>query len=153
MARHLGEREERATHPQGQTFVVPASKDGTPPAVDAPNGDRITDRKETATGELIINAREPGFYRLRYPETSDYAAVNIDSKESDLSKLNPDEFVAAVTGADPKANAALTADEKLSSEEVESRQRTWWILLIVALLLFVAEAVLARRTKMSRIIG
>ncbi|MCI0661945.1 MAG: BatA domain-containing protein [Acidobacteria bacterium] len=153
MARHLGEREERATHPQGQTFVVPAAKDGTPPAVDAPNGDRITDRKETSTGELIINAREPGFYRLRYPQISDYAAVNLDSKESDLSKLNPDEFVAAVTGADPKTVSALTADEKLSSEEVESRQRAWWILLIVALLLFVAEAVLARRMKMSRVIG
>jgi Aerotolerance regulator N-terminal/von Willebrand factor type A domain/Beta-galactosidase trimerisation domain len=153
MARHLGEHEERAWHPQGQTFVVPAAKDGTPPAVDAPNGERITDRKETATGELIINAREPGFYRLRYNESSDYAAVNLDSKESDLSRLNLDEFVAAVTGADPKTVSAASAEEKLSKEEVESKQRAWWILLIIALLLFVAEAVLARRTKMSRVIG
>jgi hypothetical protein len=153
MARHLGEREERASHPQGQTFVVTAAKDGTPPAVDAPNGERITERKETATGELIINAREPGFYRLRYHAYSDYAAANLESKESDLSKLKLDEFVTTVTGADPKSVSALTADEKLSSEEVESRQNAWWALLIIALLLFVAEAMLARRTKMSRVIG
>jgi hypothetical protein len=153
MARHLGEREESAWHLLGQSFTVPAEKDGTPPAVDAPNGERITDRKQTATGELIINPRDQGFYRLRYPNNSDYAAVNVDSKESDLSKLNVDEFVTSVTGADPKALSPATASEKLTNEELESRQGVWWVLLIGALLLFVAEAVLARRTKMAKVIG
>jgi Aerotolerance regulator N-terminal/von Willebrand factor type A domain len=153
MTRHLGEREESAWHLLGQTFVVPAAKDGTPPAVDAPNGERITDRKQTATGELIINARDPGFYRLRYTEASDYAAVNLDSKESDLSRLDLDSFVSSITGADSKAITAAGTNEKLNKEEVESRQRVWWTLLILALLLFVAEAVLARRTKMAKVIG
>ncbi len=153
MTRHLAERKENAWHTVGQTFTVSAAKDGTPPAVDAPNGERITDRKQTAEGELIINARETGFYRLRYTGTSDFAAVNVDTRESDLAKLNVEEFVTSVTGADPKTGAAAAPQEKLSNEETESRQRVWWILLIAALLLFILEGVLARRTKMARVIG
>ncbi len=153
MTRYLGEREEQSSHPQGQVFTVSAAKDGTPPAVDAPNGERITDRKQTPAGELIIAAREPGFYRLRYADTSDFAAVNLDSRESDLTKLNVEEFVASVTGADPKANAAAASSEKLSNEEVESRQRWWLWLLAGALVLFISEAVLARRVKMARVLN
>ncbi|MCI0336557.1 MAG: VWA domain-containing protein [Acidobacteria bacterium] len=153
MTRYLGEHDENAWHRLGESFTVAAAKDGTPPAVDAPNGERITDRKQTAMGELIINAREPGFYRLRYPGNSEFAAVNLDSKESDLSRLNLEEFISSVTGADPKSAQAAAGSEKLSNEEVESRQRLWWVLLIAALLLFVAEALLARRTKMARVIG
>src|SRR5262249_51523542 len=145
--------EERAWHPQGQVFTVALAKDGNPPAIDAPNGERITDRKQTATGELIVNAREQGFYRLRYPGNSDFAAVNLDSKESDLSKLSVEEFIASVTGADPKANSTTGAGEKLTNEEVESRQHWWLWLLFGALLLFISEAVLARRMKVSKIIG
>jgi hypothetical protein len=70
-----------------------------------------------------------------------------------LTKLKVDEFVAAVTGADPKAESLAAAKEKLSKEEIESRQRVWWMLLIVALLLFIAEGVLSRRLKTARIIN
>lgn len=153
MTRHLGERDERAWHLLGQSFTVTPAKDGTVPAVDLPTGERLTERKQTATGELIVAAKEPGFYRLRFPDKSDFAAVNVDSKESDLTKLNLEEFVAAVTGAYPKAQTAATGTEKLSSEEVESRQRVWWWLLVVALVLFLTEAILSRRTRMAKVIG
>ncbi|MGH9831578.1 MAG: vWA domain-containing protein [Blastocatellia bacterium] len=153
MARYLGEREERAWNKVGDTFTAAAARDGAPPAVDAPNGERITDRKQMATGELLINAREPGFYRLRYPGSSDFAAVNVDSRESDLTKVNVEEFVTAVTGADPKAAAEAAAKEKMSNEEIEARQRVWWMLLIAALLLFITEAVLARRMKTAKVIN
>jgi uncharacterized membrane protein len=152
MTRHLGEREERAWNLVGNTFTVAPAKDGAPPSVDSPNGDRVTDRKQTNTGELIVAAREPGFYRLRYAGNSDFAAVNVDSKESDLTKLKVDDFVAAVTGADQTATSDA-AKEKLSKEELESRQRVWWTLLVVALLLFIAEGVLSRRLKMARVIN
>jgi uncharacterized membrane protein len=153
MTRFLGERESHAWNPINQAFTVALAKDGSLPAVDAPGGERLTDRKQTATGELIVNAKEPGFYRLRYADKSDYAAVNLDSKESDLTKLNVDEFITAVTGADPNAQTASAANEKLSKEEVESRQRVWWWLLLVALLLFLTEAILSRRTKVAKVIG
>ena len=153
MTRHLGEREERPWYPLGQTFTVTAAKDGSVPAVDLPSGERLTERKQTATGELIVAAKEPGFYRLRFPNASDYTAVNVDTKESDLTKLNVEEFVRTVTGADAKAQTAAGANEKLSKEEVESRQRVWWWLLIVAMLLFLTEAILSRRTRMAKVIG
>jgi hypothetical protein len=153
MTRFLGERETRAWNPIGQSFTVAAAKDGSLPAVDTPAGERLTERKQTATGELIVNAKEPGFYRLRYAEKSDFAAVNVDTKESDLTKLNLDEFIASVTGADPNAQTATVGNEKLTNEEVESRQRVWWWLLVVALLLFLTEAILSRRTRMAKVIG
>jgi len=152
MTRFLGERETKTWNPIGQAFTVAAAKDGALPAVDAPSGERLTERKQTATGELIVNAKEPGFYRLRYADKADFAAVNVDTKESDLTKLSVEEFVASVTGADPKAQTTA-ANEKLTSEEVESRQRVWWWLLIVALLLFLTEAVLSRRTRMAKVIN
>ncbi len=153
MARRLGERDERAFILVGETFTAPPAKDGNPPAVDAPTGERITDRKQTNNGELIVAAREPGFYRLRYTGNSDFAAVNLLSKESDLTRLDVNDFVTAMTGADPKPGAADVAQGKLSNEEIESRQRVWWILLFAALLLFITEAVLARRMKMARVIN
>ncbi len=153
MTSHLGEREERAWHQLGQSFTVPAAKDGSLPAVDQPNGERLTERKQTPTGELIITGKEPGFYRLRFSDASDFAAVNVDTKESDLAKLNLEEFVTAMTGADPKAQTAAAANEKLSNEEIESRQRVWWWLLVVALALFLTEAILSRRTRMAKVIG
>src|SRR5262252_6224018 len=54
ITRRLGERDERAWNQVGETFTVASAKDGNPPSVDAPNGERITDRKQTNTGELII---------------------------------------------------------------------------------------------------
>lgn len=152
MARHLGERETPAWHPVGQTFVVAQGKDGAPPAIDLPSGERLTERKQTATGELIVAAREPGFYRLRYPDHPDFAAANVNGRESDLAKLDVNEFVATMTGADPKATNAV-ASEKLSNEEIEGRQRVWWWVLMAVLLLFLSEAVLARRTKIARVIN
>ncbi len=153
MTHHLGEHEERAWSLVGETFTAAPAKDGTPPAVDAPNGERITDRKQTSDGELIVAAREPGFYRLRYAGNSDFAAVNLDGKESDFTRLDVEAFVAATTGAGPKAGAEAAAKERLSKEEIESRQRVWRLLLFAALLLSITEAVLARRTKMARVIN
>ncbi len=153
MARYLGERDRQAWQLVGQTFTAIQAKDGAIPAVDSPSNNRITERNQTAAGDLLVNARENGFYRLRYAAATDFAAVDLDGKESDLTKLNGDEFVAAVTGADPKADAVAAGQGKLTNEEREAKQRVWWPLLIAALLLFVTEAVLARRTKMARVIG
>jgi hypothetical protein len=153
MARYLGVREERAWHPLGQAFTARAAKDGSLPAVDTPGGERLTERTQTATGDLLINAREQGFYRLRYPDRAEFAAADLDGKESDLAPLKLDEFLAAVTGADPQAAQAPQASAKPSHEEIEARQRVWWLLLIAGLALFVAEAILARRTRMAKVIG
>lgn len=153
MTRHLGERDRQAWHTVGQTFTASLGNDGAVPAVDLPNNSRLTERNQAANGDLIVNVKEPGFYRLRYNGVTDFAAANLDTKEADLTKLNLEEFTGAITGADANAVAGATAQTKLTDEEREANQRVWWPLLIAALLLFVTEAVLARRTKMARVLG
>jgi len=154
VVRHLGERDEKSWHPIGQPFTVPAAKDGSPPAVDTPAGARLTERAQTSLGDLLVNPREIGFYRLRYPGESEYAAVDLEGKESDFRKLDVQEFIASVSGADATTlKDAGAQGAKINNEEIESRQRVWWSLLVVALLLFLIEGILARRVKTAKVIS
>jgi len=153
IVRYVGERETVSYQTIGQSFTAPVSADGTPPAVDTPGGTRLHERTLTHTGELIVTASEPGFYRLRYPEQPTFIAANLEGKESDFAKLNLGEFSSAVTAAGGAPVTGAVEDAKLQNEEIEARQRIWWPLLIVAAMLFVAEGLIARRTKMAKMIG
>src|SRR6185369_16878936 len=152
MVRYAGTREENAWYGLGQTFTVAKRKEAAPPAIDTPSGARLSETRSTSDGDLLIAAQEPGFYRLRYNEHPDFAAVNIDGAEGDFTKVNFAEFVASVTGGAGGAEGTA-ADRVYSREEVEGRQRVWWSLLLVALVLLLAESFLARRTKMVKMIG
>jgi hypothetical protein len=101
---------------------------------------------------MLVTAREPGFYRLRYSSQPGFAAVDSDGAEGDFTKLNFGEFISGVTGGAGAAEGTA-ASRNASGEEVEGRQRVWWSLLLAALLLLVAESVLARRTKMVKMVG
>jgi len=152
MVRYAGTRQENAWYGLGQTFTVGKRQESAPPAIDTPGGTRLSESRLTPDGDLLVMAREPGFYRLRYNGTPGFAAVNVDGAEGDFSKLNFGEFVAGVTGGAGSAEGT-EANRFLSNEEVEGRQRVWWSLLLVALLLLLAESFLARRTKMVKMIG
>jgi hypothetical protein len=153
MVRYLGEREVSAWHRLGQAFAVSKGAEGTPPAVDTPSGARLKNANVSKDGETLLTGREPGFYRLRYAAGPDFAAVNVDGREGDFARMNQEEFLAAFTGGDPAvARTAETASGE-SGEEVEARQRAWWPLLLAALLLLAAESVLARRTKVLKMVG
>jgi hypothetical protein len=78
--------------------------------------------------------------------------VNVDGAEGDFTKLSFQEFVAGVTGGAGSAEGGA-ANSNLSNEEVEGRQKVWWSLLLIALVLLLAESLLARRTKMVKMIG
>jgi hypothetical protein len=152
MVRYAGTREENAWYGLGQTFTVGKRQEQSPPAIDTPGGARLLESRSTPDGDLLVTAREPGFYRLRYSSQPDFAAVNIDGAEGDFTKINFGEFMAGVTGGAGGAEGAA-ANRNLSDEQVEGRQRVWWSLLLVALLLLLAESFLARRTKMVKMIG
>ena len=153
MVRYLGERERDAWHRLGQTFTVRRAPDGAaPPAVDTPGGARLMKNRLTPDGDVLVTAREPGFYRLRYSAQPEFMAANVDGDEGNFDKLNLDEFLAAVTGGEQAAEG-MAANNRLSNAEVEARQRVWWPLLVAALLLLVAESLIARRTKMVKMIG
>jgi hypothetical protein len=152
MVRYAGTREQNAWYGLGQTFTVGKRQEQAPPAIDTPGGTRLSESRSTPDGDLLVTAREPGFYRLRYNSQPDFAAVNIDGAEGDFTKLNFGEFMAGVTGGAGSAEGT-EGNRNLSGEEVEGRQRVWWSLLLVALLLLLAESFLARRTKMVKMIG
>jgi hypothetical protein len=151
MVRYTGEREQPSWYALGQTFTV-AKRQAAPPAVDSPTGARLMGNNLTPNGDLLVTAHEPGFYRLRYSTRPDFAAVDIEGEEGDFTKLNFNEFVAGVTGGSGNLEAG-EANRRSTNEEIEARQRVWWPLLFVALLLLVTESLLARRTKMARMVG
>jgi len=152
MVRYAGAREENAWYGLGQTFTVAKQHEAVPPPVDTPAGARLSENRLTPDGDLLVTAREPGFYRLRYNERPGFAAVDIDGAEGDFTKVNFPEFIVGVTGGAGNAEGA-GANSNLTNEEVEGRQRVWWSLLLIALILLLAESVLARRTKMVKMIG
>ena len=88
MVRYAGTREENAWYGLGQTFTVGKAKEAAPPAVDTPGGARLSETRTTPDGDLLVTAREPGFYRLRYNSQPEFAAVNIDGAEGDFTKVN-----------------------------------------------------------------
>ena len=152
MVRYAGTREANAWYGLGQTFTVKKGSEGAPPAVDTPAGVRLSEGRSTPDGELLVTAREPGFYRLRYSSQPDFAAVDVDGSEGDFTKLNFQEFIAGVTGGAGAAEGAA-ANQNVSGEEVEGRQKVWWSLLLIALVLLLVESALARRTKVVKMIG
>ncbi len=152
MVGYAGAREENPWYGLGQTFTVRKETNGQPPAVDTPAGARLSEARNTPDGDLLVTAREPGFYRLRYSSQPGFAAVDSDGAEGDFTKLNFGEFISGVTGGAGAAEGS-GANRNASGEEVEGRQRVWWSLLFAALLLLLAESVLARRTKMVKMVG
>ena len=152
MVRYAGTREENSWYGLGQTFTVRRNGEAAPPAVDTPAGARLSDGRVTPDGELLVTAREPGFYRLRYSSQPGFAAVDGDGAEGDFSKLNFQEFIAGVTGGAGAAEGA-GANQNASGEEIEGRQKVWWSLLLFALLLLLLESVLARRTRVVKMVG
>jgi von Willebrand factor type A domain/Aerotolerance regulator N-terminal/Putative glutamine amidotransferase len=152
MVRYAGTHEENPWYGLGQTFTVAKRGEATPPPVDTPGGARLSETRLTPDGDLLVTAREPGFYRLRYNDRSGFAAVNTDGAEGDFTKLDFAQFISGITGGAGGAEGNA-ANRNLSNEEVEGRQRVWWALLLIALLLLLLESVLARRTKVVKMIG
>jgi hypothetical protein len=150
MLEYLGGRTSSSWYTIGQVFTAPSDPDGSLPAVQNPGGGRV-DEQRTPAGELSVGANEIGFYRLRYRDRTENVAVNLNGKESDLSKLNIDDFVAAVSPDLGSNNQPVIPQERLSPKDIEARQRVWLPLLITALGLFLVEAVMARRIRIARL--
>jgi hypothetical protein len=114
--------------------------------IDAPSGAR---ERATAVGPgHLVNLREQGFYELRGPNTPVGSgrpiAVNVDPTESDLSHLDPQDIVVAVTAVPGQAQAGSEINASTPQDQ-ERRQKIWWYLLLGALLVMGAETMLSNR--------
>jgi hypothetical protein len=118
--------------------------------LEAPSGDR---ERLTATGpNHLVTLHEQGFYELRGPETPVGSgrpiAVNVDPVESDLSHLDPQDIVVAVTAVDGQRSPAGDLSSATPQDQ-ESRQKLWWYLLLGALLLLAVETAMSNRLSKS----
>jgi hypothetical protein len=152
MLEYLGGREAASSYTIDQAFNALPDRDGSLPAVDSPSGKRIDETRKNSTGEHSVDASEIGFYRLRYRDRDEFVAVNLDTRESDLSKLNVDDLIASITPSAGDRGARASDSTILTGEEKEKRQRLWLPLLLMALAVFVTEALIARRIRIPKLI-
>lgn len=152
MLEYLGGREQPAAYTIGQVIAAPPDADGSLPAIDNPAGGRLSDARQNPTGELAFDAAEIGYYKFRYRDRNEFAAVNLDAKESDFAKLNVDDLVASLTREPSDLDVPPVQSPRMTAEEVEARQRLWLPLLLLSLALFVAEAALARRIRIAKLV-
>jgi hypothetical protein len=152
IVRYLGGRDSNSWYGLGQTFTVAKDSQGPPPPVDSPSGSRVSEDRLTPDGDLLVTGREPGFYRLRYSAGPEFTAIDVDSAEGDFTKLDFAQFVAGVTGGGGVPQG-FEAGRKQSNEEMEARQKIWWPLLLVALLLLVTESLLSHRTRVAKMVS
>lgn len=153
MLEYLGGREETSAYTVGQVFAVMPDADGALPSIESPSGRRMDDARRNSGGGLSVDGAEQGFYRMRYRDHVEQRAVNVDRRESDLARLNLDEFIASISPGPADKSAPDVAPSTLSAEEIEAKQRLWLPLLVLSLALFVAEALLARRIRIAKLVG
>jgi hypothetical protein len=109
--------------------------------------------KQLALGEggaASIELAEQGFYSVRLQGTGERrpfeVAVNQEAAESDLTPLEPTQFVANVTGrAAVTASGGSLEHPDLTPEDMEKKQSFWWYLLVGGLMALVTEAILSNR--------
>jgi hypothetical protein len=81
----------------------------------------------------------PGLVRLT--TTGGWVAVNVDVRESDLTRMSADEFQAAVA----RTKRAATQSTSSDASDREARQRLWWYALLGATVALAIEGVVGRR--------
>jgi hypothetical protein len=111
-----------------------------------PSGEQI---RIAASEPGLVELVEQGIYEIRAAEsgapTSHRLAVNLDPVESDLTRLDPQELVAAVTGSAVTATTAEEVSPEQSAGEAERQQGLWWFLLLGGLCLLAAEMAVSNR--------
>ena len=125
---------------------APSSRETGSYVVESPSGEAL--RPTAADDGHLIELDEQGFYELRRVGAATGAsravAVNLDVAESNLSRIDPQELVAAVTPKTGNVPSAGAGDPP-TPEEQEGRQTLWWYLLAGAALLLGAETILSNR--------
>lgn len=102
-------------------------------------------------GGLLLDVEEPGFYEFREVRADVSTeplilASNVPVAESDLSRLDLDEFMSRIRPGEEES-ASATEAAALTPEERERRQRLWWFLIAAAALVLAAETLFGNRRR------
>jgi hypothetical protein len=112
-----------------------------------PAGERVN---VAASEPGVVELNEQGVYEVRAATAgaagrADRIAVNLDPTESDLSPVDPQELVAAVTGRAGAVPSGQQAAAEISPADAEKQQGLWWYVLLAGMLLLAAETAVANR--------
>lgn len=117
--------------------------------VELPSGERIpADVSPTGT-KLFTRTERPGLYRVQSEGSVHTFAVNLDTRESDFTRMDVDAFASALinpVAASPESRETETLAREARDAEVERRQRLWWFLGFTLIALVLGETLLANRT-------
>ena len=122
-----------------------------------PGGGSVAVNPETS----LLRLARRGIWEIRPPgDRSEHPmalAANVDVTESDMTRMDMEEFLGAVGGEPGAGEAALdttpadTSTAELQAADFEGRQSFWRYLLAVVFLLMVSETVLANGLSRRRI--
>ena len=129
-----------------QVLSVDSSSDssgtsGTWTLID-PNGQRVLGLNEEKPG--FIQLKMPGHYEIRSNKKTDWVAVNTPPLESDLSAVAIEEFQAVFIPLEARVEEI---GFEQSVQEKDRQQSLWWLFLLVGAAVFMAEWLVANRTR------
>jgi hypothetical protein len=101
----------------------------------------------------FLELDQQGLYEIRTSSGEERrpltVAVNLDPAESDLTTIDPQELLAAVTGHATSTAGGQPSAAPATPAETEQRQALWWYLLLAALLVLAGETILSNRTSLK----
>lgn len=118
------------------------SEDGEPWDLLDPRGQRLVTLD--AQRPESIQLTSPGYYELRKDRSTNWFAVNTDRIESDLARVEQDEFAAALRNTQVRPGQAGVAAQ---IAEEEAPEPLWWLFLLAALAVLLAETFAANRFR------
>lgn len=139
------EREVRAYRLTGEAVRLPVEAS----QVMLPSGERIPVEASRTGTKLFTRTRQPGLYRVQTGGSPRTFAVNLDTRESDFARLDPEAFASAVVNPvtkSPESRETESLAMYARDAEVERRQRLWWFLGFTLIALVLGETLLANRT-------
>ncbi len=139
------EREARAYRLTGEAVRLPIEASH----VMLPSGEQIPVEASRTGTKLFTRTRQPGLYRVQTGGSPRTFAVNLDTRESDFARLDPEAFASAVVNPvtkSPESRETESLAMYARDAEVERRQRLWWFLGFTLIALVLGETLLANRT-------
>ncbi len=116
-------------------------------SVEKPSGEKTELNDRDLLQSPSFTLEEPGFYQTTVRNFRNWIAVNVDSRESDLRKIDPQRILSAIR-TDPRQPQPSSRPLQVSADQrlaLEARQRLWWFLVVVALSILLVESFLANR--------
>ena len=114
-----------------------------------PSGEQVPVETSRSGRKLFTQTRHPGLYRVQSAGGQQTFAVNLDTRESDFTRMDAEAFAAAMinpVATSPEARETASQDRLARDAEVERRQGLWWILGFTLIVLVLGETLLANRT-------